>query len=168
MHKQNWCISTWQVYSFFLFQLHHILTFVILCFYLFTPASISTTFSTNKSDRDYRAVPTFTVTQPHVVSSFPPLKICCQHMPESSTVPGVPLCGLCQSVCAALMLPTCIVLESRVVSGPVAAVLVWIRGWILTPQGLHGTTGPRLRDSQRFPAIRWDRQTVWAQIRNPS
>lgn len=78
---------------------------------------------------------------------------------ESSTVPGVPLCGLCQSVCAALRLPTCIVLESRVVSGPVAAVSVWIRGWILTPQGLHGTTGPRPRDSQRFPAIRWDRQT---------
>lgn len=45
---------------------------------------------------------------------------------ESSTVPYGPLCGLCQSVCAPLTLPRSIVLESRVVSGLEAAVLVWI------------------------------------------
>lgn len=41
----------------------------------------------------------------------------CQHVPKSSTVPCVPLCGPCQSVCAALTLPTCFMLEFRVVFG---------------------------------------------------
>lgn len=70
----------------------------------------------------------------------------CQHVSKSSTpLSCAPLCGLCQSVCAAVMLPTCIMLESRVVAGLEATVLVWIWGWILTPQGLYGTTGPLTR-----------------------
>lgn len=83
-----------------------------------------------------------TVLQPCEVSSFPPLRTCSQHIPKSSTVPCVPLCGLCQSVCAALTQPESIVLESRVVSGLEATVLVWIWGRILAPQSLHGTTEP--------------------------
>lgn len=75
-----------------------------------------------------------------VVSPLPPWRSWSQHM--SSTVPCEPLCGLCQSARAALTLPTCTVLESRVVSGQLATVSVWNWGWILTPRGLRGTAGP--------------------------
>lgn len=97
-----------------------------------------------------RAVPTFTVLQPHTVCENCSLLLrsCCQHVSKSSApLSCAPLCGLCQSVCAAVMLPTCIVLESRVVSGLDATVLVWIWGWMLTAQG------PWRGDSEWFPVI---------------
>lgn len=74
--------------------------------------------------------------------------------PAASAGPSPLLCPVgryvvCASLCALhRMLPTCIVLQPRVVSGLLATVSVWSRGWILTPQGLMGPQDQE-RDSQQ-------------------
>lgn len=151
-------------FFFFLFQLDHILTFVILCLYLFTPASIGTAFRLSalmnptgiKGQCQH-----FTVTQPHAVSSSPPLSPLLY--PVCHYVVCASLCVLhwgCQRV-------SC-------------WSLVWFQGrWPQSQFGSEGGywhhkayMGPQGPDRETVSGSLLsdgtDRQTVWAQIRNPS